>query len=195
MDRRTALKRAALFAGGIALIPSCNFSPEREAVALDNLQIDLKHQDLLATILETIIPAGKQGEKSDEPQEPGAEALNLYRFVLVMVDDCEPPEVQQIFTSGLRHISQFAKEKLQMEVEQGEQAQNEKLITSLLNMEVNEEATDKTLEDIQAFLNLSKRYAIQGFMASEYVMTEKFPYKLVPGTFQTCVSTDGLTVM
>ena len=65
-------------AGAFALLPSCNFGPDRELVALDNLQIDLDHQDLLAKVIETIIPSTEA--------EPGAEALNLYRFVLVMVD-------------------------------------------------------------------------------------------------------------
>lgn len=101
MNRRAALKQAALIAGSMAWLPSCNFGPERVAVALNNLQIDLDHQDLLARITEVIIPSGEIS---------GAEDLNLYQFVLVMVDDCLPKEDQQAFASGLQKFTSFVKE-------------------------------------------------------------------------------------
>lgn len=187
MNRRTALKQAALFAGGIALIPSCNFGPEREAVALDNLQIDLDHQDLLAKVIETIIPSAKDA--------PGAESLNLYRFVLVMMDDCEPQANQETFVKGLNQLISFAKAQLGRGLEEGEQQKNEELLTSILAMEESEGENMASLQDVKAFISLAKRYTIQGYMASEYFMTEKFPYKLVPGPYQDCVSTEGLIVM
>lgn len=187
MDRRTALKQAALFAGGIAFLPSCNFGPEREAVALDHLKIDLDHQDLLARVIETIIPSAKES--------PGAESLNLYRFVLVMVDDCEPKANQETFVRGLQKISPFAKAHVGRAFEEGEQQKNEELLTSILAIEESDEEEMAPLQDIQAFINLAKGYTIQGYMASEHFMTEKFPYKLVPGPYQDCVSTEGLIVM
>ena len=186
MNRRAALKQAALLAGGIAWLPSCNFGPERVAVALDNLQIDLDHQDLLASITETIIPTG---------EIPGAEALDLYRFVLVMVDDCVPQEDQQAFVSGLQKIVPFVKEHLGKSFPDKEPQKNEAILTEVLALDESQEATMPGLEDIQSFLGLTKGYTIQGFMNSKYIMTEKFPYKLVPGPFQACVSTEGLTVM
>ena len=101
MNRRLALKQAAILAGGIAWLPSCDFGPERVAVALNNLQIDLDHQDLLARIAETIIPSG---------DTPGAETLDLHRFILVMVDDCAPALDQARFTTGLRSVA-FLRER------------------------------------------------------------------------------------
>ncbi|MDF9798593.1 hypothetical protein OKW21_003856 [Catalinimonas alkaloidigena] len=187
MNRRTALKQAALFAGGIALIPSCNFGPEREAVALDNLQLDLDLQDLLARVIETIIPSAKES--------PGAESLNLYRFVLVMMDDCEPKENQETFVNGLKQIVPFAKAQIGRGFVEDDQQKNEEVLTSILAMEESEEEKMAPLQDIKAFINLAKHYTIQGYMASEYIMTEKFPYKLVPGPYQDCVSTEGLIVM
>ncbi len=186
MDRRTALKQAVLVAGGMALIPSCNFGPEREAVALNNLKIDTDHQDLLAKVIETIIPSAKGS--------PGAEALNLYRFVLVMVDDCEFEANQQSFVSGLQLIKPFAKKHLDKSFSD-DQTKNEEMLTAIIAMDDAQEASMPGLKDIQAFLMLAKKYTVQGYMASEYFMTEKFPYKLVPGPFQACVSTNGLTVM
>ncbi len=187
MDRRTALKQSALFAGGLAILPSCNFGPDRELVALDNLQIDLEHQDLLAKIIDTIIPSAKE--------DPGAEALNLYRFVLVMVDDCEPADRQASFVNGLQQFSTILKETLDQTFPQKDQKQNEQILTQLETFEVADAEKEVRLLEVQTFLNMARKYTIHGFMGSEYVMTQVFPYKLVPGPYQDCVSTDGLIVM
>ena len=187
MDRRSALKQMAIAAGGMALLPSCNFGPERVAVALDNLQLDLNQQDLLARICEIMIPSSEDS--------PGAESLDLYRFVLVMVDDCHASEEQNIFANGLKQVEALASEQLDKSFSRDDQAANEVLLGELMNLEEVSEAVQPTLQDVQAFLALTKRYTVQGYMSSEYVMTEKFPYKLVPGPYQACVSTEGLTVM
>ena len=186
MNRRSALKQAALLAGGIAWLPSCDFGPERVAVALDNLKIDLDHQDLLARVAEVIIPSG---------ETPGAESLDLYRFVLVMVDDCEAKPYQDKFVSGLQHFVPFVKEHLGSSFPAKDPKKNEEILTKVLAFENPPPAAVPVLEDVQTFLSLTKKHTIRGYMASEYFMTEKFPYKLVPGPFQACVSTEGLPVM
>ena len=186
MNRRAALKQAALIAGGIAWLPSCNFGPERVAVALNNLQIDLDHQDLLAQITEIIIPSG---------EVPGAEDLDLYQFVLVMVDDCLPKEDQQAFVSGLQKFVPFVEEHFETSFPQKDQQKNEEMLAQMMALDENQAEAMPGLEDVQSFLDLTKGYTIQGFMSSEYIMTKKFPYKLVPGEYQACVSTDGLIVM
>ncbi len=204
MDRRSALKQAALLAGGLAWLPSCDFGPKRVAVALDNLQLDVNLQDLLAKVAATIIPSeeNESGEASPGLARPGAEELDLYRFILVMVDDCMEKEDQQGFSNGLQQLVPFTKAHFEKPFPQKEQAENEAIITQLMEMEEAPAATENAevspaeqLKDIQAFLGITKRYTIQGFMISEYFMTEKFPYKLVPGPYQACVSTEGLTVM
>lgn len=186
MDRRTALKQSALFAGGLAILPSCNFGPDRELVALENLKIDLEHQDLLAKVIETLIPSVKES--------PGAESLNLYRFVLVMVDDCESTEEQQLFVSGLKQFKSFVKENFDQSFPQKDQKLNEELLTKSTSLESNK-TKGAGFEEVQAFLSISRRYVIRGFMNSEYFLTKKFPYKLVPGPYQDCVNAEGLIVM
>ncbi len=199
MDRRSALKQAALLAGGLAWLPSCDFGPQRAAVALDNLQLDTDLQDLLAKVAATIIPSeeNESGEIS-----PGAEEMDLYRFILVMVDDCLPSEDQTAFSNGLKQLTLFTKAHLEKPFPQKEQTENEAILTQLMEIEEAPAATEgaevspaEQLKDIQTFLGITKRYTIQGYMVSEYFMTEKFPYKLVPGPYQACVSTEGLTVM
>ncbi|MEQ8416892.1 MAG: gluconate 2-dehydrogenase subunit 3 family protein [Imperialibacter sp.] len=186
MDRRTALKQAALFAGGVALLPSCSFGPERVAMALNNLQIDAGQQDLLAKIVQTIIPSG---------EIPGADELEVYKFVLVMADDCMDKSEQGVFMNGLQKFDPFVKENFDKAFAKGDQAYKEKVLTDIMAMEDAEETAKPGLKDIKSFLGTTKRYSIQGYMSSQYILTEKFPYKHVPGPFEACVSTDGLIVM
>ena len=187
MNRRLALKQLAIAAGSMALLPACDFGPKRAAIVLDNLKLDINQQDLLARISEIIIPS--------TDGSPGAEALGLYRFVLVMVDDCHSAEEQTIFTSGLQKLEAFADEHLDKSFSKGDQVTNEALLTELLGLEGLSGEANEALEDIQATLAIIKRYTIQGYMNSEYFMTEKFPYQLVPGSYQACVPTQGLTIM
>ena len=204
MDRRSALKQAALLAGGLAWLPACDFGPQRVAVALDYLQLDVNLQDLLAKVAATIIPSGegKSDETSPSDDSMGAEELDLYRFILVMVDDCMEKEDQEAFSNGLQQLVPFTKAYFEKPYPQKETMENEAILTQLMEMkdapaakEGIEISPTEQLKDIQAFLGITKRYTVQGYMASEYFMTEKFPYKLVPGAYQGCVSTDGLTVM
>ena len=205
MDRRSALKQAALLAGGLAWLPSCDFGPQRAAVALDNLQLDVNFQDLLAKVAATIIPSpeeGKNDEANPDDGSLGAEELDLYRFILVMVDDCLPKEDQTAFSNGLKQLKPFTKTHLEKSFPQTKQAENEAILTQLMEMKKAPAATEEAeaspaeqLKNIQTFLGITKRYTIQGYMISEHFMTEKFPYKLVPGPYQGCVSTEGLTVM
>jgi hypothetical protein len=186
MDRRTALKQAALIAGGVALLPSCSFGPERVAIALNNLQLDAEQQDLLAKIVETIIPSG---------EIPGAEELEVYKFVLVMVDDCTDKETQTMFTGGLQKFAPFVKENFEKAFSKGDQAFKEKVLSDIMASDDADESSRPGLKEVKSFLGVTKRFTIQGYMSSQYIMTEKFPYKHVPGPFQACVSTDGLIVM
>ncbi len=187
MNRRSALKQAALIAGGIALLPSCNFGPQKVAVALNNLQLDPDHQDLLATIVETIIPS--------DQSTPGGATLNLHHFVLVMVDDCEPKEMQEKFVAGLKGIKSFTKTHLDRSFPAKDQKKNEEMLTAILALNEAQEGTMPEAAHVRTMLTMAKGYSIRGYMNSQYVMTEKFPYKLVPGAYQACVSTNGLTVM
>lgn len=189
MNRRTALKQAALFAGGVALLPSCNFGPERVAMALNNLQLNADQQDLLATVSDAIIPSG---------EIPGARDFEVYKHVLVMVDDCVKKPEQDSFVNGLQQFDSFVKKNFDKAFSKGDQAYKKKVLTEIDAMEGDDSQTDQAsaqLRDVKIFVALAKRYTIQGYMSSQYILTEKFPYKHVPGPYQACVSTDGLIVM
>ncbi|MGB3618736.1 MAG: hypothetical protein WBA12_11505, partial [Catalinimonas sp.] len=49
-------------------------------------------------------------------------------------------------------------------------------------------------QDVRTFLTLAKRHAVRGFMTSRYVLTDVYPYQLVPGHYRGCVPTAGLPI-
>lgn len=89
---------------------------------------------------------------------PGAKELNLHLFVMKMVDDCHSPEDQELFMEGLDSYQKR-----------------------------NEEAKDfwerESASELSKFGEILKRRTIQGYLNSEYVMTNQLKYELVPGRY------------
>ena len=165
MNRRIALKHLAMVTGGIALIPSCDFSADDIIAAYEKLQIKSSERELLAAISNTIIPAG---------EIMGALDLEVPDFILVMVNDCAKAEDQGDFMRGLRGFADFVKSQSGSSFSSLSNNGREEIIKEGLLIGNKEDARVKT------FLEMTKRFTIQGYMASEYIQTEVIPYSLIP---------------
>ncbi|MCL7988072.1 gluconate 2-dehydrogenase subunit 3 family protein [Sphingobacterium sp. lm-10] len=99
-----------------------------------------------------------------EDDSPGGKCLNLHLFVMKMLDDCASPEQQEAFTVGLKKCHRADK---------GDDAE-------LLNYL-------KGLSDEDQFATILKARTLQGYLNSEYVMTNKLIYELVPGRYDGAV--------
>lgn len=172
MHRREALKSLAILTSGVVLIPSCNFEKEDILAAYSNLKITATQQTLLRAIADTIIPPG---------QTKGAADLSVQDFVLVMVNDCLDKDQQQRFVTGLQEFNTFSKEVGGAAFSKLDAAEKEKVVLQGLS-DVAE--TGENREAIHTFLSITKQFTIQGFMMSEYIMTEIKPYSLIPGTYR-----------
>ena len=179
MDRRIALKQLALLAGGLVAIPSCDFSRENILAAYKKLQINADHKKLLTKVVETIIPGG---------DIPGAKELDIQDFVLVMANDCLSEANQMDYTNGLKQCDQFVQKEFGNRFEKMDQAKAEEVFTSMVSAHGDElgkkEGEEYNREEIRYFLNTTKRFTLQGYLKSEYFMTEVMPYKLIPEKFQ-----------
>ena len=177
MKRRDALKSIGLVTGGMILVPSCSLWEEKVTIALNNLKITPDQEQILKDIVGTIIPEG--------PEIPGGVSLEAHNFVWIMMDDCEPKEQQDKFINGLNQFNEKVK------VQKGKRF---KKLTELERLEVVQSAmieSENELEmDISPFLAQVKNYAVWGFFRSEYIMTEVFPFKLVPGAIGLCETID-----
>lgn len=172
MNRRIALKHLALVTGGMALIPSCDFSSDDIIAAYEKLQIKASEKDLLGSISNTIIPAG---------EIKGALDIEVPDFILVMVNDCMSTEQQQKFLAGLRAFPDYVKNQTGSTFAKLSDNGREELIKEGLKAQGEEN------QATSFFLNTAKRLTIQGYMASEYIQTEVIPYSLIPGTYDGAV--------
>lgn len=178
MNRRHALRHIALISGGLALIPSCDFSKEDILAAYQKLKVTISQKALLGAISDTIIPAG---------EIKGALDLDVADFILVMVNDCFTAENQEKFMAGLSAFPDYVNQTLGKKYEALSVKEKEQLILDAAKLEGNDTEEGKRNAAIAYFVNSTKRFTIQGYMASEYIQTEIIPYSLIPGEYNGAV--------
>lgn len=178
MNRRLALKQLAILTGGILLAPACSFNSEKASIALGNLKISAEQEKLLGEIVGTIIPT---------TETPGAKDLNIHHFVLVMIDDCREKSIQDDFVKGLRSFDDFIEDNFNESFLKSTPAQRQKMLEYIQSetLSAKNEAID---EEVKIFWSETRKLTIQGYMSSEYFLTEVFPYELVPGRFEGCLA-------
>lgn len=172
MDRRLALKQLALITGGAIVIPSCDFSKESALEAYKRLHITPTDRETLTHVVNTIFP-GIRLKKADE--------ISLQDFVLVMANDCLPEEEQQSFVTGLKAFPPYSKKEFGSAFSRMDSNESADTFRAILAKDPQE---NKDLADIQSFLKTTKRFALQGYLTSEYYMTEVMPHKMIPGGFR-----------
>ncbi|GGC22452.1 hypothetical protein GCM10011386_12970 [Parapedobacter defluvii] len=165
MNRRTALRTFLYIAGGTLVLPACFRESGKASIDLTNLSISEDDEHLLAEVTETLIPA---------TDTPGGKELLLHLFVLKMVDDCHTPEEQKQFTKGLSAFSVWSKQELGTGFTIADANSRTELLGKI------GESTD---EDLKQFFSITKRRTTQGYLNSQYVMTNLVKYELVPGRY------------
>jgi hypothetical protein len=179
MNRRHALRHIALISGGLALIPSCDFSKEDILAAYENLKITATQKALIAAISDSIIPAG---------EIKGALDLAVPDFILVMVNDCFTKENQEKFTAGLEAFPEYAEKTAGKKFADLSSKEKETFLLQGIAITGDENTSEgKLLAQVGYFLSSVKRFTIQGYMASEYIQTEIIPYSLIPGEYNGAV--------
>ncbi|PLK43060.1 gluconate 2-dehydrogenase subunit 3 family protein [Emticicia sp. TH156] len=169
MQRRAALRTFALSIGSTLVLPSWANAWSKETLHQSNLILSSSQEALLAEIVETIIP------KTDTP---GAKELNLNKFVTLMVADCFDANAQDTFNKGLQKVDTLAASEYSKPFIEADT----KLRLAVLNkMAVSDNETDK------GFIRLVKNLTIQGYLNSEYVMTNLRVHEFIPGRYHGCV--------
>lgn len=168
MHRRDLLRHLVWMGATVAFLPSCVYQQDQVSIQLKKIQINPEGEKFLKALAGAIIPEGDTS---------GAAAVGAHLFALKMVDDCFSQKDQQQFTAGMKSMQAFTRDHLSGNLET---AAPQELVSLL-------EAAGKDDEDRQAFLRSYRQLVIQGYMQSEYVMTNLVPYKLIPGKYQGCV--------
>lgn len=158
----------ALAVGGMLVLPGCE-NWTTKSVTLQDSFLSLEEDELLAEIVGTIIPA---------TDTPGAKELQVHKFVQKMLEDCFEKEVQQKVVNGLGKIEKMADKSYGKPFKECAPEQKEALLRAL-------EQGDYTVA--RDYYTVLKKLTIQGYLTSEYVMTNHSNYKMTPGFFHGCV--------
>ncbi len=168
MQRRTALKNVAATVGALVALPAWAHGWNGQQIQKATL-LTPAEGNLLAEVVETIIPT---------TDTPGAKELGVHRFVEKMIVDCYDNKAQDSFTGGLAELDAQSQQTFKKSFAEGTPSQR---IHILEGMELSEDPAKK------AFFNMVKGLTIQGYMNSEYVMTNLTHYEMIPGRFHGCV--------
>ncbi|QMW06912.1 gluconate 2-dehydrogenase subunit 3 family protein [Spirosoma foliorum] len=153
--------------GGLISLPAWANGWTTETVLTTRKILSVGQTELLAEMVETIIPA---------TDTPGAKALNVHQFVQKMVADCYPKTAQENLNKGLDSLNDLAQKSFSKPFAQGDTAQRTALLTQLAQS-----------PDQKEFYSLVKNLTIRGYMTSEYVMTNLTHYEFIPGRYHGCV--------
>ncbi len=191
MDRRTVIKNLALVIGGTVLLPSCLHKDGMSYVKLKHISLDADQQNLIADIVEAIIP---------KTNTPGARDLNLPSFVLKMIDDCYGKKDQQAFMVGMGQFTDMVKKKYNSSFSDLKVTEREAVLNAMeksMKPAGNPQKSIKPVGDAQKslpapekkpdvpplnlFYGAIKQQTVFGYTNSKYFMTKQIVYELVPG--------------
>jgi hypothetical protein len=169
MDRRKVLKNIAIVSGGLITLPQWMVSCGVSDTTVHQTSFSSAEQKILASITDTIIPAGNS---------IGALSVGVDKFLQKLIDDCYEKDVQDNIKTQIKALETSAQSIHKKLFADCIQSQREGLLLKLSASEVKEE---------KDFFNLMKSETIRGFNTSQKVMTEYLNYKVAPGHYYGCV--------
>jgi hypothetical protein len=129
----------------------------------------LPEHELLASVADTIIPAGNS---------IGALSVGVDKYLQKLIDKCFEKEVQENIKIQLTGLDTSAQSTYGKSFSNCDQLQRQELLMRLSTSEKKEE---------KDFFGLMKSETIRGFNTSKEVMTDHLNYKIFPGHYYGCV--------
>jgi hypothetical protein len=169
MNRRTTLKNLLIASGGLVALPSWAEHWNVEALTLLPSTFSPVDQQLLASVVDTILPAGNS---------IGALSVGVDKFLEKLIAKCYEQDVQNNVTTQLSVLDEKAKSTYAKSFPNCDQLQRQTLLETLAASE------NKNEKD---FFTLIKSETIRGFNTSREVMLKYLNYKILPGHYHGCV--------
>lgn len=173
MNRRDSLKSLMAASGILISLPAWaeEWSPDK--LALGPSSFSVQEQDLLASVADTIIPAGNS---------IGALTVGVDKFLQKLFQDCYDKDVQANIKNQLSKLDSNSQTANGKGYSACDQQQRQEL---LLKFASSEEKAEKD------FFDLVKSETIRGFNTSKEVMLDYLKYKVVPGHYYGCVDVNA----
>jgi hypothetical protein len=171
MNRREALKKVAFLMGGAISATTMGVLFESFTVLEKDrnfVSFSATDEEILAEFADIILPTTQSS--------PGAKAAGLGAFIPMMIKDCYPAQMQEIFASGLKAmqakcLKDYNKDFLTMTIEE-----RQRLMKDLTAEAI---ATEKA----PSFFLLARDLTILGYFSSEIGCTQAREYLPVPGRY------------
>ena len=178
MNRRRAIKNLAIVSGGLITLPQWMVSCGVSDTIVHRSSFSIAEQEILASITDTIIPAGNPTAIGSI----GALSVGVDKFLQKLIDDCYEKEVQDNVKTQLKVLDESARSAHQKSFAGCTQKQREELLLKLSS------SSKKGEKD---FFDLIKSETIRGFNTSQKVMQEYLGYQVAPGHYYGCVDVNS----
>jgi Gluconate 2-dehydrogenase subunit 3 len=169
MNRRETLKQLLMASGGLIALPSWAMDWTIQDLAAYESNFSAAEQQVIASLADTIIPAGNS---------IGALSVGVEKFLQKLIENCYGKEVQDNVKEQLAALETAAQRVYGKSFIACDQSQRQEL---LLKLSTSENKNEKD------FFNLMKSETIRGFNTSKEVMTRYLNYKVAPGHYHGCV--------
>src|SRR6188474_1792715 len=122
MDRRKVIKNLAVVSGGVITLPQWMVSCGVSDTTIHQTSFSVAEQRILASITDTIIPAGNS---------IGALSVGVDKFLQKLIDDCYEKEVQDNVKTQLKALEDSAKAIKKRSFPDCTQAERQELLLKL----------------------------------------------------------------
>jgi hypothetical protein len=173
MNRRNSLKALMMGSGALISLPSWAEGWTLDGLVLGQSSFSWQEQDLLASVADTIIPAGNS---------IGAISVGVDKFLHKLFQDCYEKDVQENIKDQLLKLDKNSQSANGKGFAACDQQQRQELLLKFSSSE------DKAEKD---FFDLVKSETIRGFNTSKEVMLNYLNYKVVPGHYYGCVDVNA----
>ena len=169
MNRRDTLRTLMVASGGLITLPSWAEGWHAENLTTHHSAFAATDQEILASVADTIIPAGNS---------IGALSVGVDKFLEKLISDCYETDVQENVKTQLFALETNSQSTFGKSFTLCDQAQRQQLLLKL---------SDSANEKEKEFFKLMKSETIRGFNTSREVMVNYLHFKLVPGHYYGCV--------
>jgi hypothetical protein len=183
MNRRDAIKKAALMFGGSLLMPDILKAWTHPMIENPNFRLTAAQDALIAEIAEMIIPT---------TDTPGAKAAGVPTFIKKMLADCYREKFSTYFMKELDGVEADTKAKFSKSFMDASSEQRTEIL-KMYEQKVKGEAAkfkeeaqswgQSTLPSERPFFAVMKDLTVTGYFTSEIGCTQALRYEPVPGKF------------
>jgi len=173
MDRRKAIQSTAITVIGLISLPQWMVSCGISDSPTHQSSFTSKEQSLLASVADTIIPAGNS---------IGGLSVGVDKYLQKLIDDCCEKPVQDNIKKQLNALDLSSDKEFGKSFSKCNQQEREKMLLNLSSSQAKEE---------KEFFDYIKAETIRGFTTSQKVMQDHLGYKVVPGHYYGCVNVNS----